>query len=396
MEAETDSGKESFRFLIYSRALRSMALIYMTLSFSLYLHALGVSIIYIGLVAALTMLFALFLMLGLGALGDRKGYKYELVISEAFTMAGAFIIALTSNILLIMAGMIIAGISTGSGGMRGAFSPGSSAYIASVYGDEKERVKRFSKLNIVAATFSIAGSVMFGGVGLLSAYTGVLYAYRYLFLIAAVMLAFSVAFLVFLKEPARPKKTTRMMKGESWRYIAKIIAANALGGAGIGLAIPLLPLWFNLLFKATNAEISTVFAISYVATALGAYYASRIAGKAGVLNMAAGTRSLNGILLIALALSPAFPIAGIIYIIRAFIAGSGSPNRTTITVKGINSEDYGTATSVQGVATRASQLSSGASGYLMDYALPLPLEIGGALQLISGALFKILLKPKKK
>ena len=112
--------------------------------------------------------------------------------------------------------------------------------------------------------------------------------------------------------------------------------------------------------------------------------------------MAAGTRSLNGILLIALALSPAFPIAGIIYIIRAFIAGSGSPNRTTITVKGINSEDYGTATSVQGVATRASQLSSGASGYLMDYALPLPLEIGGALQLISGALFKILLKPKKK
>ncbi len=83
-------------------------------------------------------------------------------------------------------------------------------------------------------------------------------------------------------------------------------------------------------------------------------------------------------------------------VIRAFVAGSGSPNRSTVTVKGIGNEDYGTATSLQGIATRVSQLSSGASGYLLDYALPLPLEVGGVLQLISGALYKILLKPKSK
>jgi MFS family permease len=389
-------GEESFRFLLYSRALRSMALIFMTLSFSLYLHALGVKIIYIGVVAALTMLFTLVMTLGLGMFGDRKGYRYELIISEFFTMAGAFVIASTSNILLIMSGMIIAGISTGSGGMRGAFSPGSSAYIASVYGDEKERVKRFSRLNIVASLFSVVGSAMFGLVSFISVYTGAFYAYRYLFLIAAFMLLGSLVSLSFLKEPARPKKSTRVMKKGSMKYIAKIIAANIVGGAGVGLAIPLLPLWFNLVFKATNAQISIVFAISYIATALGSYYASRLAGKTGVLNMAAGTRSLNGIFLIALALSPLFPIAGVIYIVRAFISGAGSPNRSTITVKGIGDEDYGTATSLQGIATRASQLSSGASGALMDYALPLPLEIGGALQLISGALYKILLRDKHK
>ena len=79
----------------------------------------------------------------------------------------------------------------------------------------------------------------------------------------------------------------------------RVIAANVVGGAGVGIAIPLLPLWFNLVFKATNIEISGVFGISYIATALGAYCASRLAGKAGILNMAAGTRSLNGILLVA-------------------------------------------------------------------------------------------------
>ena len=368
----------------------------MTLSFSLYLHALKVSIIDIGIVAALTMLFALFLTLGLGMLGDRKGYRYELVISEFFTMAGAFLIAASSNVIPIMAGMIIAGISTGAGGMRGAFSPGSSAYIASIYGEEKERVKRFSSINIIAAVFSIVGSVMFGMVGLVSVYTGVLHAYRYLFLVAAFMMLGSLVFVMLLTEPARPKKSTRIMKNESMKYIMRVIAANVVGGAGVGIAIPLLPLWFNLVFKATNIEISAVFGISYIATALGAYYASRLAGKAGILNMAAGTRSLNGILLVALALSPAFPIAGAIYIIRAFVAGSGSPNRSTVTVKGIGNEDYGTATSLQGIATRVSQLSSGASGYLLDYALPLPLEVGGMLQLISGALYKVLLKPKSK
>lgn len=393
-----DGSRGSFRFLIYSRALRSAALIYMTLSFSLYLHALKVTIIDIGLVAALTMLFTLVLTLFLGMVGDRKGYKYELIVSEFFTMVGAFVIGFSSNVLLIMFGMIIAGISTGSGGMRGAFSPGSSAYVASVFGEEKDRVKGFSKLTITASLFSVVGSVMFGIVGLASAYVGVLSSYRYLFLLSALMLLGSLLCVMALKEPARPKKSTRVMKKESMKYILKIISANVVGGAGVGLAIPLLPLWFNLVFKATNVDISAVFAISYIATALGSYYASRMAGKAGVLNMAAGTRSLNGVLLIALALSPAFPIAGIIYVVRAFIAGSGSPNRSTITVKGIDNEDYGTATSFQGIATRASQLTSGASGYLLDYALPLPLEIGGALQLISGALYKVMLgkRPKKE
>ncbi|MCL4404533.1 MFS transporter, partial [Candidatus Marsarchaeota archaeon] len=175
-----DGSRGSFRFLIYSRALRSAALIYMTLSFSLYLHALKVTIIDIGLVAALTMLFTLVLTLFLGMVGDRKGYKYELIVSEFFTMVGAFVIGFSSNVLLIMFGMIIAGISTGSGGMRGAFSPGSSAYVASVFGEEKDRVKGFSKLTITASLFSVVGSVMFGIVGLAPAYVGVLSSYRYL------------------------------------------------------------------------------------------------------------------------------------------------------------------------------------------------------------------------
>ncbi|MEM3827438.1 MAG: hypothetical protein QXR58_02450, partial [Candidatus Micrarchaeaceae archaeon] len=77
------------------------------------------------------------------------------------------------------------------------------------------------------------------------------------------------------------------------------------------------------------------------------------------------------------------------------IAGFGSPSRTTVSVRGIDAEDYGAATSVQGIASRTAQLSSGASGYLMDYALPMPIFIGGIFQLISGISYKLLFKDAK-
>jgi hypothetical protein len=41
-------------------------------------------------------------------------------------------------------------------------------------------------------------------------------------------------------------------------------------------------------------------------------------------------------------------------------------------------------------------LSGGAGGYLMDYALPMPLFIGGIFQFASGISYKLLFKGKDK
>ena len=130
----------------------------------------------------------------------------------------------------------------------------------------------------------------------------------------------------------------------------------------------------------------------YIFTAFGSYISSRFAHRFNPLNIASYTRVLSGLLLLAMAFSPVLIIAGIIYVTRAVIAGFGSPSRTTVNVRGIDAEDYGTATSVQGVASRVAQLSSGASGYLMDYALQMPLLVGGIFQFASGISYKLLFK----
>ena len=96
------------------------------------------------------------------------------------------------------------------------------------------------------------------------------------------------------------------------------------------------------------------------------------------------TRAFQGLLLVAVAFSPLVVIAFSLYALRSGVAGLGAPMRSAISVRGIGNEDYGAASSIQGLSTRGSQMTSGASGYLMDAYFPLPLFVGGTLQ-VAGA-----------
>ena len=379
-----------FKYLIYSRAFRSVAIIYMSLAFSLYLAALHIEIIGIGIISGLAMLFMIFLTMILGFIGDRHGYRTELLCAEFVALIGALLIGISSNAAYIIAGMVIAGIGGGAGGLRGAFSPGTNAFIANNYTDQKDRVRRYSYVTLVGALASIGGSILFASVSPLSAFVGLLDSYKILFLVSAAMLAASLVSIAMLADGKRPKKTTIVMKRASINYSAKVIATNILGGMGTGIAIPLLPLWLELSYGATALDIGIVFTALYLAIALGSYFSSKIAHSMDTLNVAAYTRLLSGALLFAMAFSPTLVIAAVLYLMRGALAGFGSPSRTTVNLRGIDVEDYGTATSAQGIAIRAGQLSSGLSGYLMDYSLPLPIFIGGALQLASGVGYKIL------
>ncbi|MGC9157144.1 MAG: hypothetical protein ACP5GD_03095 [Candidatus Micrarchaeia archaeon] len=84
-----------------------------------------------------------------------------MIISEVVTFLGVAIIAVATYIPLIVLGMALAGLSGSAGGMRGSFSPGSSAFIANNYRNEQERVKRYSSISLVASIAAIGGSILF-------------------------------------------------------------------------------------------------------------------------------------------------------------------------------------------------------------------------------------------
>ncbi|AAT43730.1 MFS transporter [Picrophilus oshimae] len=392
----TDSYDEvdrSFKFLLISRAARSVSLIFVTLSLSLYLHALHYPVTFIGLLYVPITIFNVFLTFFLGTAGDRIGYSRILFIGELFPLVGMLILAVSTNIYLIALGAIIAGITGGAGGMRGAFSPGMTAYVASSYDVDNLRVQRLSLLNATASFFSIFGGLMLGSYIIFKSYVNIIEFYHIFFYVSFALVLVSVISLAMLKEFRRPKKTTRMMKKESFKYLLKIIAPNTINAAAIGIMMPLLPLWFELSFHIGPSYVGDIYTVAYASTAIGSFVSGRyINGRVNSLFIASVAHVIQGAFFVILAFTPYLIIASALYIIRMGIAGIGSPMRGAINVRGINREDYGTGTSIQGVSNRSAQLTTGLSGYLMDYSLGLPLIIGGIIQAVGGIVYYDLLK----
>ena len=379
----------SFKFLLISRSARSIALIFVTLAFSLYLNSLGYSLVFIGILYLFIVLFNMFISLILGFLGDRIGYSRALLVGEVLPLAGVAGLALSTNIYVIALSAIVGGISGTAGGMRGAFSPGMTAFVASNWPDEIGRVMRLSRINVVASLSSIVGGFFLIMHGYLSPYFGAVGTFRLLFGVSFMILLISFVSLMLLKERKRPKKTSRIMKKESFSYMMKIIIPNMINGAAIGVAIPLLPLWFELRFGVSVSFVGEIFTLAYIATALGSFISGKYLNSAQVraVTVSSVTRFFQGLILILVAFSPLVVIAFTLYAVRSGIAGLGAPMRSAISVRGIGSEDYGTASSIQGMATRGSQMTSGLSGYLMDVYFPAPLLLGGLLQVTGSFVY---------
>ncbi len=384
---------KSFRYLLISRATRSSGLIFVTLALPLYLHYLHFSVVFIGLLYVPIILFNVFLVLILGRLGDKIGYSKTLFISEIFPTAGILLMSLSTNIYFITIGAIIAGISGSAGGLRGAFSPGMTAFIANNYGIENDRVGKLSLLFATASIFSVFGGIFLSTYALIENVIGGILFYRLFFFISFLLVLTSLISLSRLREYKRPKKTTRIMKKESFKYLLRIILPNSINAAAIGISMPLLPLFFELKYQVDPSVVGYVYTLAYASTAIGSFVSGKyINGRFNNLKIASIAHVLQGALFIILAFTPFLFLAGFVYVMRMGVAGVGSPMRGAINVRGIDKEDYGTSTSIQGVSGRGSQLTSGASGYLFDINLAFPLVIGGSLQALGGVLYYTMIR----
>jgi MFS family permease len=386
-----------FRFLLVSRAMRSAALIFVTLSTPLYLLVLKFDIVSIGLIYLFVSLTTVVISLGIGMLGDRIGFRKALIIGEIPAIFITAALTFSTNIYIILAGIIISGTAGAPGAMRGAMSPGMNAYIATNWSDNANRVRRMALITSTSSFFAIAGSLMLYSHGLLLNYYGTVNSFRILYGIGFALVTLSMVSLFMLKEKPVVKKTEHIMKKASGVHVLKVAISNAVNGSGIGLAVVLLPAWFELRYGLSASQVGLAFLGSYVGAALGSLTASRIgvSNRSGsTLRVAWVTRVVQGGLLVGMAFSPFVIMAIILYSTRSLLAGFGLPSRNAINVSGIQQGDFGAGTSLQGVSVRVSQGFSGLSGYLMDISLPFPEVLGGILQAASGVLYYRLMRKK--
>ena len=389
---------KSFKYLLVSRAMRSIALIFTTLSLPLYFKALGYKLEIIGIFYFIIIFINAFIALRLGNLGDRIGFKKILIIAELLPLIGLLLLSTSTTLTLILIAAVLCGVSGTAGGVRGAMSPGSTALIASNWKDQNIRINKIAKMNLIASLFAVVGGILLSSQNLIALSLGDINAFKILYLLSFSFIFISVISLFLVKEVKRPKKQAKFMKKESTNYSLRILLPNIINGAGIGLVMPLLPLWLALKYNASAFMIGLIFALSYITTSIASYSASRIKYKNSryILNFATYTRLFQGLSLILIAFMPFLWIVAFLLILRTFIAGIGMPSRAVTNIKNISNEDYGTATTMQGMGTRFSQTSSGLSGYLMELSMSSPLFIGGILQTIGAFVYFKLIKDQIK
>lgn len=386
--------ERGFKFLLVSRIARSGALSFSAISYPLYMSILGFSNVQVGFLTFFVVIFTVIQTLLLGVLGDRKGYKSAVIIGEIFPLIStAVLFFVTSGPLLYLS--VIGGLAGGPGGMRGSFSPGSTALIARNWPKAEDRVKKLGLITSFGSLFSVVGGLMVISRSSFITNFGYAGSYRLLFGVSFVLVLVSFIALFLVTEREAPGKKKGYVNKGSMKHIGKTVFANAMNGAGIGFSMPIMSLWMEEVFFHTQtgtAQSSTIigliFTISYITTAIGSYLSSRYKRR-GEMAAKIGSygRIFQGALLIPFAFTPYIWLAGFIYVIRAGVAGFGLPSRSNINVSGLKEGDYGAGTSLQGSAARVAQTTTGASGLMMDIYLPLPEVVGGLIQMAAGVVY---------
>ncbi|MBE5729308.1 MFS transporter [Candidatus Parvarchaeota archaeon] len=381
--------KNPLRLLLTSRILRSFAMSFIFLVIPLYLKHLGYTATQIGLIYVPFILSAIFLPIVLGNIGDRFGYVKTLIMTDSLMVVSLFLLSISNSILLIIIAGLIGGYNISNGSLRGAFSPGQTALIANIY-KKNNRIRILGYITMAAGLASVFGPALL----LLSNVSTNIYIP--LLRVGMIVMIISMIPLPFIKENKHQAKKAKVFSVNTFRFLWKILTINAVNGFASGIFMPLLPLWLLLRYNLSPSSISIAFIIINIWAAFGAIFSSRLAKKIGTINTASVTRSFSGILLLISAFSPLLWIFVVLYSIRSFINGFGAPTRGVIVVNNVDNSDMGTASGVAGSVTRASALSTGLSGYLMDIDIFSPLIIGGVLQITSGLMYLLFFRNKIK
>jgi len=333
--------------LLAARFVRSLWQGALVVDFALYLDALKWSAVGISAVLAAALILGAALSMLLGPLSDRRGRRRFLLAYDAIQGVAALAAFTTSATAPLAIAAIAGGFGRGGNGSAGPFAPIEQAWLAQCV-PASERGSVFS-LNAALGFFGMAiGSVLAGFPGWVTvSTTPPAEAYTPLFLAAALLSIVSLL-LIFLgrdteqlhenavspESGAQP--AIRDTEGDEAerenRLLLRLVVANALNGAGIGLTGPLLSYWFALRFHHGPGTIGPLLALAFLLAAATSLAARGPARRLGLVRTIVAMRALGLLLLIALPFAKTFWLASALYIGRSVLNRGTSGPRSAVNV----------------------------------------------------------------
>jgi len=341
--------------LLATRFTRSIWQGALVVDFALYLRALGWSAVAISAVLAGALGVGALLTMVLGPLSDRFGRRRFLLAYDALQGAAALTAFATASPAPLAIAAVIGGFGRGGNGSAGPFAPVEQAWLAQCVPVEERG--HFYSLNSACGFIGMgAGAVIAALPGWFAGVNPPPDAYHPLFALTALLSL--VAFLLVLagedKEsappPAPPIEEEAEERRRENRLLGRLVLANFLNGAGIGLVGPLIAYWFALRFDRGPGAIGPMMAASFVLAAAASLGTSWLSRRIGIVRAVVTVRAAGLAMLVALPFAPSFGLAAVLYVARGVFNQGTSGARSALNIGIVRPSRRGLSASSANVA----------------------------------------------
>ncbi len=362
----------------------------------LYLAAMGLPDVAIGLLLGLTLAGDAAISLWLTTHADRVGRRRVLLVG-AILMAGAGVGFAATNVLPILVLAAVIGVISPSGNEVGPFLAVEQASLAQTIPD-RERTRVFAWFNLVGSFATAAGALAGGtlaaafiasGMRPVEAYRDVILAYAVLGLVLAALFS-RVSPAVEVPDAPDVSVARRLGLHRSQRIVAKLsglFALDAFGGAFVVQA--LVAWWFTLRFGASPALIGGILFVANLLAGFSALAAARIAARIGLVRTMVYTHLPSNVMLIMVPFMPTLESAVLLLLARFAISQMDVPTRQSYTMAVVDPDERSAAAGITGIARSMGAAAAPLlSAPLMGGAafIGLPFVIGGSIKIVYDVL----------
>jgi MFS family permease len=382
------------RSLFALRTARMFAYGFLAVVLVLYLDAVGLDPLAIGIVLTLTLLGDTLISLWLTTNADRFGRRHVLVAGAILMVLAGIVFAFTSFVpLLIIVGAI--GVISPTGNEVGPFLAVEQAALSQIVHDRR-RTATFAWYNVAGyvATATgalsaglISGWLLSGGMSAADAYRTVVLGYALIGIVLAVgawRLGPGIE-----APPARVRDDgirTRLGLHRSKGVVLKLSLLFSLDAFGGGF-IPqsLMAYWFHLQFGVEPALLGAIFFGANLLAAVSSLSAARIAARFGLINTMVFTHLPSNVLLILVPLMPTLPLAIAVLLLRFSLSQMDVPTRQSYVMAVVDPDERSAAAGVTGIArTTGAAISPSISSVMVASAgyAAFPFYLAGGLKII--------------
>lgn len=359
----------------------------------LYLARAGLEPAFIGLLYTISGLVTSGLVAVSGILADRFGRRRFLVAGTALPIASYLIFALTTDRAWLVVAAALGGVGLANGA-AGAMTVASFDALLAERTSGAERTRVFATAQALW-NLALATGAATAGVPQLLRSLGAddLGSYRPAFVVAIAVTLVATAAILPLRETRGAAREARegWLPRRSIRPIATYSVAIGFLGFGLGVAVQLMPLWLNLRFGASEADLAPWYALAQLLSIASVAVVPWLDRRFGPSRSVLGMQLASGAILALIVVAPAFTAAVALFSARSFLTNISWPFQQSLLMGAVEPGERASAAGIGfAVWGFANALGPGLAGVLLGTGvLALPLLAGAVSYASAGIVFGI-------